>query len=326
MKIFMTGGTGFIGSRLVKRISDRGDEIVCLTRDISKVSIPVHDKVNFIEGDIAQPKTYESFLPGVDYIYHLSAFARHLSFKRLEAYRVNYLGTKKIFELAELYNIPVLYLSSAVIFHPMRESIPNERSQFPKKFVNYYSYSKYLGYLEAQNFIKKGVKIISVLPTSVYGIGSPLFSEFLYFILTKKIFFKNLLNRKLSMVYVDDVIKAIIKAEERSNFGESYLLAAKTITIKELLKRVEDFFNIHIKIYNIPKFFIKFSLNIYDLFFAAVGKNSYPNREIFNFLDGNFVASAEKAKLELNWMPRDFEVTFKEMLDWYNKLYYRNNK
>ena len=325
MKIFITGGTGFIGSRLVKFLAERGDQITCLTRDLKNVSLPAYNNVQFIEGDILNKESYRKFLKGVDVLYHLAAFVDHHSYKKKEAYEINVLGARNIFNLAKLNKVPkVLYLSSAAIFHPMTNNIPNERSPFPKKFVNYYSYTKYLGYVQAQKFVKQGLNIVSILPTSVYGPGSPLFLSFFNFLLKRKFFFQFLLNRRLSMVYVDDVVRVLVEVEKKSKFGDLYLVGGDIISMAELIKMVEDFFNIKIKIYNTPKFLVNVSLSISDFISKILRSNFYPNREVLNFLDGNFLASSDKVKKELSWKPVNFKPTFLEMIKWYNKYYYED--
>ncbi len=80
MKILITGGTGFIGSALVRRLVVEGhDEVYVLDKDISNIFRlePVKDKINLIEGDILNPKSYVDQIINIkpDVVYHLAWYA-----------------------------------------------------------------------------------------------------------------------------------------------------------------------------------------------------------------------------------------------------------
>jgi len=80
MKILITGGTGFIGSALVRRLVAEGyDEVYILDKDISNIFRieSVKDKINLIEGDILNPKSYIDKIINIkpDVVYHLAWYA-----------------------------------------------------------------------------------------------------------------------------------------------------------------------------------------------------------------------------------------------------------
>jgi len=159
--------------------------------------------------------------------------------------------------------------------------------------------------------------LITILPVSTYGEGSPLFKELLDFLYYKKVFFKCLLKRKLSLVYVNDIIEGILRAEDVAKTGEDYILSSETIIMKDLIDRVEDFYKIKIIILNFPNLLIKLGVNSISLLSKLINKEFYINKELFNFLDGNLIASGEKAKKGLNWQTSNFENKFNEMLVWH---------
>ena len=273
MKVFITGASGFIGSYLVKELAERGDEIVCLTRDLRRMSLKTRDNVNYVEGDITKPNSFEKFFENVEVIYHLAGYVKHKPYSARVAYDINVIGTKNIYDLAKKYAVKkILYLSSAGIYHPTQNIIANEDTPLSKKFINTYAYSKYLGYIETQKYVQEGVNIISILPASVYGDGSPLFVDLLNFLVNKRIFFKTLLDKRLSMVYVDDVVQAILVAEKKSDFGETYLLSNANLEMAELLKIIEDFFDIRLYKLNVPEFFISTAITSFDLVSKILNK------------------------------------------------------
>ncbi len=318
MKIFVTGGSGFIGRRLVEKLSqNKDDQIFCLTRDLSKISISTAENVQYLEGDITKPETYKNFLYGSDRLYHLAAYVGYGIYGRdkKEMGKINIDGTKIIFDIAKQFKIPkILYLSTAMVYHPMGEKIVVETDNFPKKHTTHYSYTKYLSFLEAQKYIKIGLPITVILPTSVYGYGSPLFSDFVKFLLKYKVFFKSLLDKRLSVVYVNDVVDAILLAEKGDYVGESFIVSSEIITIRDFIKQVEIYFKIEVKIYNLPIFILKLFSPVIG-FISRFKKGLYINKEIFNFINGNFIASGEKVKNKLEWKPKtSIYNKFEEMI------------
>ena len=82
MKIFLTGGTGFIGSYFIENFIDRGDELICLRRLGSKNKRKLNNEPVWIEG------TYEDNLveafKGCDVFVHLAAHSTNFPYDRLE--------------------------------------------------------------------------------------------------------------------------------------------------------------------------------------------------------------------------------------------------
>lgn len=306
MKYFITGGTGFIGRRLVDRLAqDKSNQLICLTRNLAKSVIPSADNIQMIEGDLIRPETYERFLEGTDCLFHLGASVGYGIYgkKRKEMEKTNIEGTKIILETVSKLKIPkIIYLSTAMIYHPMGEKIVSEQDNFPKKHTTHYSHTKYLGYLESQKLVDLKLPMTILLPTSVYGKGSPLFEDFTNFLLKYKIFFKNLLDKKISIVHVDDVVNAIILAQDKTFDDESFIISNEIITMKQLINNIEKHFHIKIRIFDLPKFILKPSSFLIG-FFSKFKKDLYINKEIYNFIDGNFTASGQKALEKLGWKP-----------------------
>ena len=100
LKILITGGTGFVGSYLVKELVSRGNFCRLLTRRKSHAEgLFKKNKVELWQGDITCPDTLKGIAKDMDYVYHLAAVG-HVSAISEEAYknfiRVNLHGTKNL--------------------------------------------------------------------------------------------------------------------------------------------------------------------------------------------------------------------------------------
>ena len=120
MKILVTGGAGFIGSNLIKRLIEKGHDVDCLDDYSSGKIGNEHRECTYIIGDIQTIDQLGSY----DKIYHLAALSRiQPSFNNPnETYRVNTLGTQQVLELARRTGAKVVYAGSSSKWHDPYQS------------------------------------------------------------------------------------------------------------------------------------------------------------------------------------------------------------
>lgn len=120
MKVLVTGGAGFIGGHLIKRLIDEGHDVYSLD-DYSTGRIEnEHNKCDYIIGDISSITELGRY----DKIYHLAALSRiQPSFNNpADTYRVNTLGTQQVLEHARLTGAKVIYAGSSSKWHDPYQS------------------------------------------------------------------------------------------------------------------------------------------------------------------------------------------------------------
>lgn len=96
MKIFVTGATGFIGSRLALRLANEGHQVHALYRDERKVSIVQHSNIKLFKGDILDYNSLIAAIEGCSRIYHAAAFAKVWDRDSSTVYRQNIEGTVNV--------------------------------------------------------------------------------------------------------------------------------------------------------------------------------------------------------------------------------------
>lgn len=117
-RVLVTGATGFVGSYLVDALTERGDDVVCLTRPTSNTAhLKKHD-VRLVHGDINDLDSIKAAAAGVEIVYHVAALVSALSKEAF--FRVNSEGTRLVAEAcAAQPNPPVLlYVSSLAASRP----------------------------------------------------------------------------------------------------------------------------------------------------------------------------------------------------------------
>ena len=174
MKYLVTGGAGFIGSHLTKKLVEEGNDITIidnLNTGKEKNLESIKDKIDFVKGDILDKNLLEDITGNIDGVFHQAALASvQDSFSKPdEYYNVNVNGTENILKLAKKNNFKVVYASSSSIYgNPKR--IPIEESD-EKNPINPYAKTKLEKEELAKIYSKMGVKVIGLRYSNVFGKG-----------------------------------------------------------------------------------------------------------------------------------------------------------
>jgi len=172
MKYAVTGGAGFIGSHLVKKLVERGNEVIVIDnlntgkkQNIEKIS----KKIDFFEVDIRDFSALEDILKNIDGVFHEAALASVQDSFRIpdEFFDVNVNGTENIFKIAKKLGIKVVYASSSSVYgNPI--SIPIKENDDKNPF-NPYAKTKLEDDKLAEKYAKNGLKVIGLRYFNVFG-------------------------------------------------------------------------------------------------------------------------------------------------------------
>ena len=165
----VTGATGFIGHHLVKRLTERGQQVSCLVRrDSDRSGVEGFDP-NYCIGDVTDLNSLRRALHGVDVVYHLAGLTKSL--RSDELMRVNELGTRNLsLACAERTSAPVLVVASSLAAAGPAVSDRPRCETDPPRPVSVYGRSKRAGELAAREFAAQ-VPTTIVRPPIVFGEG-----------------------------------------------------------------------------------------------------------------------------------------------------------
>lgn len=211
--ILVTGGTGFIGSRLVQELLNSGKKIRLLSRQIPPPPLAEDDRIEFVIGDLGTKETVKEAMSGIGTVYHLGAGMRG---DPLDFQRSTISGTKNIIEAAiEEKVAKFVYISSQSVLHATSEKTGPVDENWPleprAEERGAYTQTK----LEAENLVKEAVEnrklpAIILRPGQVFGEGAPLLTG----AVGRKIGPYLLVFGKgktiLPLIYVGDLIDAIL--------------------------------------------------------------------------------------------------------------------
>lgn len=239
-KIFVTGGAGFIGSRVVKLLLDQGYEVRCLLRNSTNTRrIDGLNYEKFI-GDITNASSLEEGMKGCTGVIHLASLSNWKDIKSSKMPLVVIDGSKNVIEAAKKNgNLKMVYVSSSTAIDGTDDlRILNEDSPLTLPNNNHYVYAHAKKQVEeyCKQEAKNGFPVVIVNPTEVYGpydYDKITLGNLIDFATTKTV---QLAEGGTSIVYVDDVANGIIAALEKGRPGERYILGGDNMEFKDLAK------------------------------------------------------------------------------------------
>ncbi len=177
MNFAVTGGTGFIGSHLVRHLVTEGHDVTVidnLFRGRMSNLEGIQDKIHLVKLDILDYEKIRSALQNVDGIFHQAALTSvPESYEKEDEYKkVNITGTENIFKIAKEFKIKVVYASSSSVYGNI-DKIPITED-FERKPINPYGLTKLEDEYLAEKYSKLGVQIIGLRYFNVYGLGQTL--------------------------------------------------------------------------------------------------------------------------------------------------------
>ena len=237
-QVYVTGGTGFVGSNLIRLLLTQGYKVKALVRRTSSLNNLIGLDVEVIYGDLTDKNQYRE-MKGCSALFHVAAQYSLWKSDREVLYQNNVLGTKAVLESARQANISrIVYTSSvAAIGAGDDGSILDESHQTPvQSLIGAYKQSKYLAEQEAQKAVKAGQDIVVVNPTSPIGCWdqkpTPTGEIILRFLRRQMPFY---LNTGLNLIDVEDVAWGHLLALRHGSRGKRYILGNENMTLKEIL-------------------------------------------------------------------------------------------
>lgn len=301
--IFVTGGSGFIGSNLVRALVERNHSVSALLRH--GASHPLLEGINFkrIEGDLFSHAVLDNAIKDCDAIIHCAAVVSFDEKNWRETYHVNVTGTDNILKAALKHKKRVVFVSTASTMGiPLKQPhLMNETTPYPFQEKNPYSHSKYLAEKHALQYVKQGLDVTIVNPSTVYGKGDVHGTGALLYRLIEKYPVFIAPPGGCSVVAIQDVVAGIIAALYKGKKGERYILTHENITYYRLfclLRKVIK--NSSLPLMKVPR--CLGSLGIKAIEALNISSNII-TPSVLSYLFNYRYLDNSKARKELGWEP-----------------------
>jgi dihydroflavonol-4-reductase len=320
LRIFVTGGTGFIGGMVVRRLRERLEDVVALVRRPAAAAGLEALGATLLEGDLDDAGALRRGVEGADAVIHAAAVFR-VGIPKTERERVhaiNVAGTERVLDAAIEAGVPrIVYVSTVNVFGNTHGRVVDEayHRDLAEGFLSCYDQTKYLAHVAAEERIARGAPIVIVQPGGVYGPGdhSDIGSQ-----IDKarqgKLPFLAFGSTGMVMVHVEDVAAGILLALDKGELGRTYILGGEVTTLKRVVDSAAELGGKKPPRLTLPGWAVKAGIPFAPVLSRVM--DTEPNlRELIKAADGvTYWASDRRAREELGYAPRDLRTGMQELV------------
>lgn len=319
MRVFLTGGTGFIGGHVARKLRERGDEVRALVRSAAKARTLVDLDCELVPGTLADDAAIREGIEGCDAVIHGAAIYEVgvPASRRPDLWEANVEGTRRVLSAAFDAEVDrALYISTIGAFGNTHGRVVDESYVHPgESYCTYYEETKTEAHRVAKQIGERGLPLVIVQPGGVYGpddhsqLGN-LIRQFK----ANRLPLLPFPEFGISFVHVEDVADGVLLALDRGEPGESYLLGGEIGTMREFVEMLAKITGKRPPLATLPTALIKAIAPLGPVIGPVLG---YPPNmgELIRASDGvTMWASSGKAERELGYSPRPLEEGLRETL------------
>ncbi|WP_193015418.1 MULTISPECIES: NAD-dependent epimerase/dehydratase family protein [Gammaproteobacteria] len=319
-KIFITGANGFIGSYLLPKLAELGDELTVLCRDPHKIHAnrPVLPAdVNVIKGNLLQPDTYREALIGQDVIIHLAADYRvgiaPTRSAHKQMYQTNVTGTLNLLNEAKKAQISqFLYTSTTAALGETHGVLLDETHRHNGVFRSYYEETKQVAHVLVERHQQQGMPIKMAICGGVFGQGdNSVLAQTLSAFFNKKIPFQVSTNSTFQLCHVEKLCDGLLRLLALDKPQETVLFTGDVFSMPEIFTLLSE-------IQKTAPLPIKNRQSLRPLAWlmdklALLGFSMPLSCETLRIMDGStYTYSSSKAEQRLGWTAGEPLNDFKE--------------
>lgn len=327
MKIFITGATGYIGQRIVRRLLTQGHQIHVLCRNFPD-EYARESNVTIFRGDIIDAAKVRKAMEDCEQVYHVAGYARVWAKSPSTFFETNVLGTVNVLQAALDLGISKLVFTSTGGTYGISNGQPIHEDMIRHvDFFNEYESSKFMAEEKVLQFVNKGLNAMIVNPVRVYGPGVLTESNAL------SVLIKAYLSGTWHLVpgdgtcigsfsYIEDVVDGHLLAMEKGRPGERYILGGENAdfnTFFSILKRVSgrDYYLIKIPLSMMMLFGWK-----EELAARWFGAEPVITRKWIRKYNHDMACSSQKAIDHIGYKITPLEQGMKETVEWLTAKYF----
>jgi nucleoside-diphosphate-sugar epimerase len=326
MRILVTGGTGFTGSYLTRRLLSRGNEVHVVDNQPGLF----HDELinlgaQVTIGSVTDKELMDRLVEDCDIVHHLAAAFRQVGVPEGIYRDVNVNGTRYLLDAALAHGVKkFVYCSTCGVHGDIKN--PPAAENAPITPADYYQVTKYEGEVLAQEFIKRGLDITILRPAAIYGPGDPE-RWLMLFKRTRSGRFIMFGNGETSYhpLYIDNLIDAFeLAVEKKASSGQTYLIADEHYySITEIVKMVGKVQGIEVDIVHFPFWPLWTIAFLTEIFCKPLGITPPLFRRRVDWFRQNRAFDISKAKRELGYTPKiDLNTGLACTANWYRENNY----
>lgn len=263
MRITVTGGAGFVGTHLIRKLLSDGHEVTSLDLNDSPVDAELRAKgARMLKGSVTDRSAVDAAVSGAEVVHHQASAFRdiHAPDEFYDDVDVN--GTRTVLESARAAGARRVVVASTQGVHGILEQVPgNEDSPIAPR--DHYCVAKVDAERVCEEFIALGMDVVIVRPTSIYGPGDTHGWLTLFRMIRKGRFVMIGDGQTWNHpVYVDNLVQLLmLVADSPHARGRTYIAAdAEPVTLNELVDAVADTLGVRVRVFRFPFYKIAYGV------------------------------------------------------------------
>lgn len=320
MRIFLTGGTGFVGANVVRLLLQEGYEVRVLVRPTSRLDNLQGLDVDLVKGDLNSPNLWQQ-MRGCSGVFHVAAHYSLLQRDRNALYIHNVLGTRNVLAAARQAAVErTVYTSSvaAIGTSNTSTSVDETHQSSVEQLVGHYKKSKYWAEQEAIKAVQSGQDVVIVNPTSPIGPWdlkpTPTGDIVLRFLKRQMPFY---LDTGLNFVDVNDVAWGHLLAWQKGKSGDRYILGHQNLTLKALLDILADLTGLSAPSRSLPSWIPLAAAWIDETLLANFGKSPTIPIDGVRMAQHKMYYDSTKAVQQLGLPQTSITVALEQSIEWF---------
>lgn len=323
--ILVTGGTGFLGSRLINHLIDQGQAVIATKRPESIIpdKLKASSLIQWVDADITDYFALADIFEGVSQVYHCAAKVSYQKKDALQIQNINIEGTKHIVNLCLEFGARLLHVSSIAALGTNKKGLPvteKDKWEYNPSMSNY-SLSKYKAELEVWRGIHEGLDANIINPSVIMGTGigrkSP--SHVIFELVNKGL--KIYPPGSVGIVDVEDVTQIMVSLMNNESIrGERFILNSENISNKDLLSRIARLLNKKEPTLAAKPFLLNIAWRLAKVAAFFQGKEPALTEENTRASIAKLAYSNEKVQKTLNYKFKTVDDTLQQITNtYYNK-------
>jgi dihydroflavonol-4-reductase len=321
MRIFVTGGAGFIGLAVVRRLVQRGDRVMAVVRDPDRATPLADLGVEMRAGDLSRTAAIVDAMRGTDAAIHVAGMYRVgiPAAMRPAMLDANVGVTHRILDAVATAGLDrLVYVSTVNVAGNTKGRIIDERYRrdLSEGFLNYYDETKYLAHRAVRERVDSGAPIVIVMPGVTYGPGDhsgP--GQQIRGAYDGSLGYMALADVGISAVFVEDVAAGIVAALDRGRVGESYILGGENTRLRDAMRVAARIGGRSLPRLELPTALIRLGSHAPAALARAAGLPDDLGEVLRAGLGVTYWASSAKAATELGYRPRDLGTGLRATFD-----------
>jgi dihydroflavonol-4-reductase len=324
MKILVTGGTGFVGAAVVRRLLAAGHSVRALIRSTSDKRNVLDLPLELAEGSLEDEASLIRAVKGCQGLFHVAADYRIWVPQPKTMYQVNVVGTGMLMDAALKEGVErIVYTSSVATLGYAGDKTPaNEDTPVTEAdMIGPYKHSKFVAEKLVHEMIAE-----KKLPAVIVNPSTPIGPRDLRPTPTGRIVVDAVRGRipayvdtGLNVVHVDDVAEGHLLAFEKGKVGERYVLGGQNLDLAELLRLIAETAGLKPPTVKLPRKALFPLAHVMEFVAGFTGQDPLLTVDGLKMAEKKMFFSSGKAERDLGYMHRPAQAAVMDAYNWFRR-------